>query len=217
MFGRRKGRPLRARKAQLMQTLLPQLQIALSGKAALDPKKLFSHRPREIWLEIGFGGGEHLTAQAAQHPDKGFLGAEPFINGIAGLLDHIDKQKLSNVRIFPDDARALLDALPDHSIDRCFILFPDPWPKKRHAERRFIGPENLQHLARILKPDAELQLATDDAKLVHWMIEHLDANEDFAPALKPSEKPPTSWIPTRYEQKALKSGRKPVYFSYRRV
>jgi tRNA (guanine-N7-)-methyltransferase len=206
---------LRARKAQLMETLLPDIQINLPEKSSLDPQKLFSFKPKNIWCEIGFGGGEHLAAQAAQHPDTGFLGAEPFINGIAGLLDHIDQQKLSNIRIFPDDARALLDALPDNSINRCFVLFADPWPKKRHAERRFIGPENLPRLARVLEPDAELQLATDDVKLAGWMIEHLDASKDFASVSKPSEKPLAAWVPTRYEQKALKAGRKPLYFSYR--
>jgi tRNA (guanine-N7-)-methyltransferase len=217
LFGRRKGRPLRAHKTQLMETLLPQLQIELPEKSPLDPKKLFSHRPREIWVEIGFGGGEYLAAIAAQHPDIGFIGAEPFINGIAGLLDHIEKQKLSNIRIFPDDARKVLDILPDASINRCFVLFPDPWPKARHAERRFIGPENLPRLARILCPDAELRLATDDPKLSPWMIEYLEANEQFAKHFGPSERPPADWVQTRYEQKALKAGRKPLYFSYRRV
>lgn len=216
LFGRRKGRPLRARKAQLMQSLLPQLQITLPEKSLLDLQKLFSFKPREIWCEIGFGGGEHLAAIAAQHSDIGFLGAEPFLNGIAGLLDHIEQQKLSNIRIFPDDARKLFDALPDAAISRCFVLFPDPWPKARHAERRFIGPENLPRLARAMQKDAELQLATDDMKLAPWMFEHMEASKDFARDFK-AEKPPAGWVSTRYEQKALKAGRKPLYFIYRRV
>ena len=208
---------MRAGKAQLMKTLLPEIQISLPEKSSLNPKKLFSFKPKEIWLEIGFGGGEHLAAQAAQNPDIGFIGAEPFLNGIAGLLDHIEREKLFNIRIFPDDARKLLDALPDDAISRCFVLFADPWPKARHAERRFIGPENLPRLARVMRKGAELRLATDDAKLAPWMKEHMEASEDFAGSAKPSEKPPGDWVQTRYEQKALKAGRQPLYFSYRRV
>jgi tRNA (guanine-N7-)-methyltransferase len=183
---------------------------------ALDPFSLFAPTPRDIWLEIGFGGGEHLAAQAALHPDIGFLGAEPFLNGIASLLAHIDKDKIANIRIYPDDARALLDALPDDAIARCYVLFADPWPKARHAERRFIGPENLPRLARVLRDGGELIVATDDAVLAPWMLEHLDAHAAFAPHIPASPQPLPGWIPTRYEKKALAAGRWPVYASYRR-
>ncbi len=169
-----------------------------------------------MWLEIGFGGGEHLAAQAERHPDIGFIGAEPFVNGIASLLTHIEDKKLGNVRIFPDDARRLLDALPEYGIDRCFILFADPWPKARHAERRFIGPENLPRLVRALRENGELHLATDDANLALWMQEHMEASKDFEPVSKPSNQPPPGWVSTRYEQKGIKAGRKPVYSIYRR-
>jgi tRNA (guanine-N7-)-methyltransferase len=198
-----------------MDELLPKLKIILP-KNNFDPHELFTSPSREIWLEIGFGGGEHLAAQAKLHPDIGFLGAEPFVNGVASMLAHIDKDNIANIRIFPDDARSLLDALPEASIARCFVLFADPWPKARHAERRFIGPENLPHLARALRPGGELRLATDDAKLAQWMQEHLEASLAFAPHLKPSTQPPTGWIPTRYESKAIAAGRKPVYSIYRR-
>ena len=215
LYGRRKGRPLRTRKSALMRELLPRLQIALLERGELDPQKLFTHTPKSLWLEVGFGGGEHLAAQAQRNPSIGFIGCEPFVNGVASLLDHIDRQ-LKNIRIFPDDARLLIDALPDHSVDRCFVLFADPWPKAKHMERRFIGPRNLPALARVLKKGAELQLATDDARLKAWMKRHMDAAKDFSRTYA-SEDPPQDWVRTRYEEKALKAGCKPAYFSYIRA
>jgi tRNA (guanine-N7-)-methyltransferase len=208
LYGRRKGRPLRVRKSRLMKELLPKVEITLSAK--LDPKSLFDFEPPTIWLEIGFGGGEHLAAQAKANSSVGFIGCEPFVNGVASLLDHIDREKLNNVRAFPNDARLLLDALPDASIARCFILFPDPWPKARHAERRFVCPGNLARLARVLRKNAELRLASDDAKLILWMRECLSEAKEFIMQCD-SGTPPADWIPTRYEQKALKAGRPPVY------
>jgi tRNA (guanine-N7-)-methyltransferase len=208
-YGRRKGRPLRARKRGLMETLLPRLRIDLPLPA--DPRALFPFRPEALWLEIGFGGGEHLAVQAARHPQTGFIGCEPFLNGIAGLLDPVERDKLNNVRIFPDDARLLLDVLPVGAVMRTFILFPDPWPKARHAGRRFINPENLARLARVMKPGAELRLATDDAQLKEWMAEQLAASKDFALVVQ-SPNPPVDWVPTRYEQKARAAGRQPLYF-----
>jgi tRNA (guanine-N7-)-methyltransferase len=197
-----------------METLLPQLQIALSD--AENPAALFPAKPREIHLEIGFGGGEHLAARAKQNPDIGFIGCEPFMNGIAGLLDHIDKEDLKNIRIFPDDARKLLDALPDAALARCFVLYPDPWPKARHEKRRFIGPENMPRFARVLKKGGELHIATDVQNLALWMIEHLDAAPEFARGYGPSDTPPPDWTRTRYEEKGIKAGRRPTYAIYRR-
>jgi len=199
-----------------MQDLLPKLQVALPEKNALDPATLFPAKPKEVWLEIGFGGGEHLAAQAAAHPEIGLVGCEPFVNGVASLLDHVDKRQLKNVRVFPNDARLVLDALKEYSIARAFVLFPDPWPKARHEKRRFIGPENIPRLARVLRPGAELRLATDDAKLALWMAACMDTAADFAPLSTHVASPPPGWIGTRYEQKALKAGRRPVYMSYRR-
>ncbi|MDX2027966.1 MAG: tRNA (guanosine(46)-N7)-methyltransferase TrmB [Alphaproteobacteria bacterium] len=177
---------------------------------------LFSFKPAAIWLEIGFGGGEHLAAQAGRNPNTGFIGCEPFLNGIASLLDHIDRKQLNNVRIFPGDARELLDALPDSSIARCFLLFPDPWPKARHAKRRFIGPENMPRLARVLRSCAELRVATDDRQLADWIRDTLKASPDFTKTYD-SPHPPKDWVPTRYEQKALKAQRNPAYLSYCRM
>jgi tRNA (guanine-N7-)-methyltransferase len=198
-----------------MKELLPRLQIRLPEKAQLKPASLFTFKPKAIWLEIGFGGGEHLAAQAVKNPDVGFIGCEPFVNGVAGLLDHIDAQDIKNVRILADDARQLLDALPDVSIDRCFVLFADPWPKARHIERRFIGPSNIPRLARVLKPGAELRLATDDAKLAIWTKECMDSVQDFTCVYNTTTRP-ADWVPTRYEEKGIKAGRVPVYMSYRR-
>jgi tRNA (guanine-N7-)-methyltransferase len=217
LFGRRKGRPLRTRKSALMKELLPRLSIELPKKPPLDLRSMFHVTPREIWLEIGFGGGEHLAEQARRHPDIGFIGAEPFVNGVASLLVYIDNNKTGNVRVWADDARPLLDMLPEECIARCFILFADPWPKARHAERRFVGPENLPRLARAIKDNGELILASDDPKLIAWTKEQMGACKDFSVRTKPSTKRPENWIETRYEHKALTAGRKPVYSSYLRI
>ena len=214
LYGRRKGRPLRVRKTRLMKELLPQLEITLPDKK-FDPFKLFPHAPKILWLEIGFGGGEHLAALAARHPQHGFIGCEPFVNGVASLLDHLDREGIKNVRMLPNDARLMLDALPDASVERCFVLFADPWPKARHAERRFINPENLQRLARVLAKNAELRLATDDKKLAQWTQDNLAKADDFVQTYN-AFTPPADWVPTRYEQKAAKAGRAPVYLIYRR-
>ena len=214
-YGRRKGRPLHKRKSQLLADNLARFAITLPAQKSLDPKTLFDVQPDHIFLEIGFGGGEHLAAQAARNPSTGFLGCEPFLNGIASLLDHIDRNEIKNVRIFPDDARHVLDALPDASIARCFVLFADPWPKARHAERRFIGPENIPRLARVLKSGAELRLATDDMNLANWMHDHMTAAQEFT-VIYDQRDPPPDWIATRYEGKALLDGRTPRYFSFQR-
>jgi tRNA (guanine-N7-)-methyltransferase len=201
LFGRRKGRRLREGKAELMQTLLPRLTID-----ARDPLKLLQ-KFSEIWLEIGFGGGEHLAYHAKHNPHIGFIGCEPFVNGVASLLDHLNADHINNVFIQPDDARLVLDHLPGASINRCFVLFPDPWPKKRHAPRRFIGRENLKLLGRVMKQGAELRVASDDPTLQDWMIAHLRASEFFQANPKTEnglfKQRPEDWPETRYEKKAL--------------
>jgi tRNA (guanine-N7-)-methyltransferase len=200
----------------LIETFLPKLAITLTAGQKIDPASLFSQPPESLWLEIGFGGGEHLAAQAVAHPGIGFIGCEPFVNGVASLLDHLDRQTITNVRVFPDDARLLLDALPDASVERCYVLFADPWPKAKHAGRRFIGPDNMPRLARVLKQGGELRLATDDVRLGDWMLLHMQATPDFTELYnKPA--PPDDWVPTRYEQKAIQAGRAPVYRAYRRL
>jgi len=215
LWGRRKGRPLHSHRLSLMDDLLPKLEIPVPSAGGLLPCSLFAPSPQTVWLEIGFGGGEHLAAQAALHPTYGFIGCEPFVNGVASFLKHVEAQALTNVRVFPNDARLIMDAMPDACLDLCFVLFADPWPKKRHQDRRFIGPENLPRLARVLKPGAELRLATDVPVLEAWMRAHANASADFE-ALHDSSTPPADWIPTRYEEKGRAAGREPVYFIYRR-
>ncbi|MGF1605294.1 MAG: tRNA (guanine(46)-N(7))-methyltransferase TrmB [Rhodothalassiaceae bacterium] len=217
-YGRRKGPALTARRQALLDDLLPRLAID-AGAARLDPDTLFDPPPAQIWLEIGFGKGEHLAWQAERNPDIGLLGCEPFLNGVAGLLADIDARGLRNVRIWPDDARDLLDRLPDGSIDRLFLLHPDPWPKTRHASRRFIQPDNLDALARVLKPGAAVRIATDDPVFRQWTLVHMAQRRDFAwSATRPADwrTPPADWIETRYARKAQAEGRAPVYLIYHR-
>ncbi|MEO0034369.1 MAG: tRNA ((7)-)-methyltransferase, partial [Pseudomonadota bacterium] len=160
-FGRRSGKPLRRTALGLIESLLPRLAIAIPTPGQrLDPVSLFPAPVRAVWLEVGFGGGEHLADLAAQHPDIGMIGCEVFRNGIASLLGHVERRGLANVRLFPEDVRLLLPALPDASLERAFVLFPDPWPKARHAERRFVNPDNLDQLARLLSDGGEVRVAS---------------------------------------------------------
>src|SRR5215469_6071453 len=203
IYGRRRGRKLRAGRRALMDTLLPRLCVVLPLAGRLDPATLVPHA-KDLWLEIGFGAGEHLAAQAHTHPDVAVLGAEVFENGIAKLLAAIDRDGLANVRLFVDDARLLLACLPDRSLGRAFILFPDPWPKERHKKRRIVASETLDQLARILRPGAELRLATDDADYADWIEAALGAHPAFI-ALSRAEGAwpgrPADWPATRYEEK----------------
>lgn len=214
-YGRRKGRPLRPGRQKLVDELLPKIQITIPEKDMMDIPALFGNKPRELWMEIGFGGGEHLEAQAENNPDIGFFGCEPFINGVAKMLSYIDEKKLSNVRLYPDDARHILDAMPDDSLDRCFVLFADPWPKARHANRRFISQENLDRLARVLKPGGELRLATDVVGLAEWMREQCADHSAFE-SIYDCGVPPENWVPTRYEMKGRAAGRPAEYLIYKR-
>lgn len=210
-FGRRKGRNLRPTKQGLFDDLLPRLQMSLPQAAGLKPQS-------SVWLEIGFGGGEHLAHLAGLHPEVQFIGCEPYVNGVAGLLSHIDEHKLKNIRIYSDDARDLVAALPDNSLERVFVLYPDPWPKTRHNKRRIISAEFLDALARVMKEGAELRLATDSADYATWMLERLLANKNFQWTAKTCDdwlNPPPEWISTRYEQKAL-AGR-PTYLNFKRI
>jgi tRNA (guanine-N7-)-methyltransferase len=202
----------------LLETLLPALSVDLTH-GRVDPAALFDGTVSDVWLEVGFGGGEHLAAQARAHPDVGMIGCEPFINGVGRLLGEIDRDGLSNVRIHADDARDLIDALPEASIGRIFVLFADPWPKTRHQRRRFVGPDNLSKLARILKDGGELRLASDQMPLIRWMLYHTLQQGDFAwTARGPGDwrRRPDDWPPTRYEEKALARGETCVYLTFRR-
>jgi tRNA (guanine-N7-)-methyltransferase len=219
IYGRRKGHRLRPGRQRLLEQVLPKLQVNLPERAPLDPGRLFAHRPERIWLEIGSGGGEHLAAQAAAHPEVGLIGCEPFISGVARLLALIQAQDLTNVRLFTDDARLLMQALPGGSLERIFVLFPDPWPKTRHHKRRIVNSPTVAEFARLLQPGGELRLATDDMGYARAMLLALRAH----PALqwqagRPGdwrERPP-EWPMTRYESKALAAGRTCVYLRFRR-
>lgn len=173
---------------------------------------------QDYWLEVGFGNGEHLAAQAAAHPGTGLIGCEPFINGVAALLTSMAKEKIENIRIWPDDARFLLDALQSGSLSKIFLLHPDPWPKKRHHKRRFIQTETLDAFARLLRKGGELRIATDDADLANWMLSKTWSHPAFdfqADCADDWRQRPDDWPETRYGQKQLAG--QPVYFRFLRV
>ncbi len=216
-YGRRRGRPLKTSRAALVADLLPKLAITgPPAGGALDPRTLFVSRPAEVWLEIGFGGGEHLAAQAEAHRDIGFIGAEPYINGIAGLLARVHDARLENLRIWPDDIRKLLPAFAAESVARLFILFPDPWPKARHHKRRLIAPPLLDELVRVMAAGAELRMATDDPHYQAWIAEQLAGDARFEKLAQHASRP-ADWQATRYEAKALAAGRTPLYWRYRKA
>jgi len=219
VYGRRAGRRLRPGRQALLDELLPKLRLEPPTSGWLEPAQLFPRAADDLWVEIGFGGGEHLAWQAAHHPQIGFIGAEPFVNGVARLLGYVADRQLDNVRIVDDDVRPVLDALPDACVGRLFVLFPDPWPKRRHHRRRIVGPETLDGLARILKDGAELRAASDDAGHVAWMLRHVRGHADFEwTARRPGDwrRRPDDWPPTRYEAKAQAAGRPPTYLCFRR-
>lgn len=219
-YGRRRGHKLRKGRRELLDVLLPRFRIAPPADGGMiDPAAAFPVPPRDLWLEVGFGAGEHLAAQAEAHPDVGFIGCEPFINGVANLMALIREAGLENVRIFDDDARRLLPALPDGCFGRAFVLFSDPWPKKRHQRRRFTGPENLDQLARLLKDGAELWFASDHMEFAAWTLEQATRHPDFewmARTPRDWRVPPPDWARTRYEAKALEQGRSCAYLRFRR-
>jgi tRNA (guanine-N7-)-methyltransferase len=208
---------MRGRRAEAIEQRLSTFLLTLpAAPVRIDPHALFPDPKRAIWLEIGFGGGEHLAAQAATHPEIGLIGCEPFVNGVSNLLVLLEDLAAGNVRIFSDDARVLLSALPEGSLDRAFLLFPDPWPKRRHEERRFANPGGLDLIANALADGAEFRVATDHVLLADWMPARISGH----PAFRLDERwdiRPEGWPPTRYEAKALAAGRRPVYLSYRRV
>lgn len=235
LYGRRQGKKLRPGRRALVDRLLPELAIDLtafetsagtSGEnkslapqplPQLDPRGLFDPDIKAIWLEIGFGAGEHLHALAKAHPNIGFIGCDPFYEGIGKFLTAVDPDRLGNIRLFCGDARELMPLLPDGCLDRAFLLFPDPWQKKRHHKRRFINPETVNQLARLLRPGAEWRLATDIMDYADWMLRHLCDHPDFQWCVQGSQDwhhRPDNWPATRYEAKALEAGRKPVYLRF---
>jgi tRNA (guanine-N7-)-methyltransferase len=216
-FGRIRGRAIKPRQAALMDTLLP--KIALDPTAGpVDPARLAT-AAAETWLEIGFGGGEHMAAQAARRRDVLVLGAEPFLNGAASALRHIEAAGLDNVRLHVGDARDLVAALPDGSVDRVFILFPDPWPKARHNKRRLVQAETVAALARVLKPGGRLRFATDVEAYADWALERFLKEPRLRWTAERADdwrRPPEAHVATRYEEKRL-GDIDPVFFEFERV
>jgi len=217
-YGRRKARPLSERKDRLLDELLPRLRLPLATTAPAPLTSLFAQPVMEVWLEIGFGSGEHLAWQAGHHPEVGCIGCEPFINGVASLLGRIEVSGLKTVRIHDGDAREVLDWLPKASIGRVFLLFPDPWPKKRHLKRRLLSPDTVAQLARVLRQGGELRFATDSGDYAGQALRTLLASGAFqwkAESAKDWRGRPPDWPETRYERKALAEARKPAYLSFR--
>ena len=217
-YGRRGGHKLRPRRQKLVDELLPRIRLLIES-GQIDLSVEFGSEIKEFWLEVGFGAGEHLAEQARLNPHVGFIGCEPFLNGVAALLSKIDVNNLCNVRIFDDDACLLLPLLAEASIARCFVLFADPWPKARHHRRRFIEPENLNFIARILKNDAELRFASDHMEYVSWALEHITRHPEFkwpVRSLNDWQVAPDDWVKTRYEKKALAKGDACAYLCFNR-
>lgn len=222
-YGRFKGKPLKPSQKTWLDQDLAALSPGPVGwaqnpeRAALDLDGLFGGRP--VWLEIGFGGGEHLVHQAAQNPDVGIIGAEPYINGVAMLLGKIRRAGVSNLAVYPGDARDLLDVLPPASIARAFLLYPDPWPKQRHHRRRFVTQEHLVPLAGVMRPGAILRMATDIPDYVRQALQEVPRAGFEWLARHPADwrEPWDDWRSTRYEQKALREGRAPHYLTFRKV
>ncbi|MBI1200767.1 MAG: tRNA (guanosine(46)-N7)-methyltransferase TrmB [Phenylobacterium sp.] len=201
-YGRLKSRPIKPRQAALVEARLPELRIP---DGPVDLTRLMPSA-RETWLEIGFGGGEHMAAQAARAPEVLILGAEPFTNGVASAVRHIDEQGLANVRLHDGDVRDLIARLPDACLARVFILFPDPWPKARHHKRRLVQAETVAELARVLRPGGRLRFASDWADYVDWALERVAADSAFAWTAERADdwrSPPADHVTTRYEEKRL--------------
>jgi tRNA (guanine-N7-)-methyltransferase len=211
-YGRIKARPIKARQAEILASVGPTVEIP---EGPFDPRAL-KPDAREIWLEIGFGGGEHMAGQADRDPGLLIIGVEPFLNGVASAVRHVDDRKLTNVRIHQGDAREVAGRLPDGCLDRVFVLFPDPWPKSRHHKRRIIQSEFLVELARLLKPGGGLRFATDWAEYADWTRKLVAASGLFRGPLGDPAVPPADHLTTRYEEKKL-GDCAPVFLDYARV
>lgn len=232
-FGRRKGRVIRKTKTTLLESFLPNLRI--SQNTAFDKETLFGTKVDEICLEIGFGNGEHIAGQAHKNPRTGYIGAEVFQNGVANLLSLITGIKITadlpekialepgrvdNIRIWDDDIRLLFKNMPDQFLDKIYLLFPDPWPKKRHASRRFVNPENLQELSRLLKKGGILRIATDHKVYKSWTLRQMHACPDFkwtATCGNDWKHEPADWVQTKYQRKAIREGRRAVFLDYEKI
>lgn len=219
-FGRRKGKALRERQVDLMTALLPELKLDLGAEPPLDLKALFPVPVETLRLEIGFGGGEHLVHRAVENSTTGFIGVEPFVNSMAKLLAKVEELELRNIRVHDDDATQLLDWLPEGSIDRIDLLYPDPWPKKKHWKRRFVSEVNLTRFHRVLKPGGLFCFASDIDTYVNWTLQHCRDHQGFAwTAEEPSDwlTPFPTWPGTRYEAKARREGRSSAYLTFAKI
>ncbi|WP_372617254.1 tRNA (guanine(46)-N(7))-methyltransferase TrmB [Falsiroseomonas sp.] len=220
LYGRRRGHPLRPRQQRLLDITLPRLRLT-AGQAA-EPRAAFGMPGAPLWCEVGFGGGEHALEQVAAHPEVAYIASEVFENGLCSLLTRLVAEGEEatgalprNLRLWPQDARHLLGALPEGALDRLFLLFPDPWPKSRHAKRRFVHPSLLPLVARALRPGGEWRIASDDPTYQDWVEEVMGAAADFTLAAR-HEARPAGWPGTRYEAKALREGRRPRYWIFAR-
>jgi tRNA (guanine-N7-)-methyltransferase len=215
LYGRAKGHKLRAGQEELLADLLPRVAVP---EGPIDARVLFGD-DRPLEFEIGFGAGEHLAAQAEAWPEHGFIGCEPFLNGVVGALAKIDDRELGNVRVHMGDALDVLERLPDGSLERLYLLHPDPWPKARHAKRRMVNDGPLDLIAAKLQPGGELRLGTDDPTYCRWAMMVMTQRRDFdwlAESAKDFLTRPGGWPETRYEAKARREGREVWYFRYRR-
>ena len=217
LYGRRQGHVLRAGQAALVDDMLPRVAVPADGP--LDAARLFGDA-RPLQLEIGFGAGEHLAEQAKAAPGTGFIGCEPFLNGVVGALGHIRDEALDNVRVHMGDALEVIERLPDGSLDRVYLLHPDPWPKARHAKRRMMNHGPMDLIAAKLKPGAEFRLGTDDEIYCRWAMMIMDQRRDFvwqAGSARDFLDRPRDWPETRYERKARRYGHEVWYFRYQRI
>lgn len=218
-FGRRKGKHLKENHLKALSEVLPKLKLDLSTKAPENLLELWNRPFKSVRLEIGFGGGEHLLhrARAPAMQDVAFIGIEPFVNSMAKLVQSVSKDPIDNLRLFDDDATFVLDWLPDNCLDHIDLLYPDPWPKKRHWKRRFVSKPNLDRFARVLKPGGKFCFASDIDTYVNWTLRHIKAHESFGwIANSPDDwtKPWQDWPSTRYEAKAFREGRTPAYLDF---
>ena len=219
IWGRRQGPGLKPARRKLLEERLPDLRIVFPEAGWLDVASLFPLGMAGYRLEIGFGGGEHLAAQAEAHPDLGFIGVEPFLDGVAKLVAEIEVRRLRNVRILTDDARLLLRTLPDGSLQRVDVLFPDPWPKTRHHKRRIITRQTIGDVARVLCAGGELHLATDIVDYLHWMMEAALAEPRLSWLAERADDwrvAPADHVPTRYQAKAEREARHSMFLRFRR-
>lgn len=219
-FGRRHGKPLRPFQRATREDLLPRLRLDLTSPAPADARALFGVPVEGVRLEIGFGGGEHLLHEARRFPQMGFIGVEPFVNGMAKLLAAVKQDPLANLRLYDEDATQVLDWLPPASLDGIDLFYPDPWPKKRHWKRRFVSDKNLDRFARVMKPGGRFRFASDIESYVNWTLLHCRRHEAFewqASSAADWHTPYEAWPGTRYEAKAIREGRRAAYLTFIRL